>query len=67
MPGAAPPPPLGALAVLAVSAVAGVAAFEWVSPIAMLHRELIFGPGLGLLGVAGIFVLDLLVVKVLAF
>jgi len=28
---------------LPLSAVLGVAAFEWVSPIAMIHRELIFG------------------------
>jgi len=48
---------------LVVSAIVGVAAFEWVSPIAMLHRELIFGAGLGLLAAAGIFVVDLLVLK----
>ena len=34
---------------LPVSALTGVAAFEWLSPISMIHRELIFGPGLGLL------------------
>ena len=48
---------------LPVSAIAGVAAFEWLSPIAMTHRELIYGPGPGLLAVAGIFVLDLFVLR----
>lgn len=48
---------------LALSALSGVAAFEWVSPISMLHRELIFGIGLGLTAIAGIFLLDLLVVR----
>jgi ferredoxin-type protein NapH len=49
--------------VLVLSLVAGLAAFEWVSPIAMLHRELIFGIGMGLIGVAGIFLFDLMVVR----
>jgi len=49
--------------VLVLSLVAGLAAFEWVSPIAMLHRELIFGVGMGLIGVAGIFLFDLMVVR----
>lgn len=48
---------------LILSVFLGVAAFEWVSPISMLHRELIFGIGLGLTAIAGIFLLDLLVVK----
>jgi ferredoxin-type protein NapH len=43
---------------LAVSAGLGAAAFEWVSPVAMLHRELIYGAGLGLAGALGIFLLD---------
>ncbi len=51
-----------ALALL-VSALSGVAAFEWVSPIAMIHRELIFGPGLGLLVIAVLLLLDLYVVE----
>lgn len=51
-----------ALALL-VSAVAGVAAFEWVSPIAMLHRELIYGVGLGLTAALAIFVFDALVLR----
>jgi ferredoxin-type protein NapH len=48
---------------LLVSAVSGVAAFEWVSPIALVHRELIFGPGLGLLVIAAILLLDLFVLR----
>lgn len=48
---------------LVLSAVTGLAAFEWVSPIAMLHREVIFGVGMGLLGAAGIFLFDLMVLK----
>jgi ferredoxin-type protein NapH len=32
---------------LPVSAVTGVAAFEWLSPIGIVHRELIYGPGPG--------------------
>jgi ferredoxin-type protein NapH len=48
---------------LLLSAVTGVAAFEWVSPISMLHRELIFGIGLGWTAVIGVFLFDLLVLK----
>ena len=48
---------------LLLSALAGVAAFEWVSPISMLHRELIFGMGLGWTAVLGVFLFDLLVLK----
>jgi ferredoxin-type protein NapH len=48
---------------LLVSAISGVAAFEQVSPIAMLHRELIYGPGLGLLAALAILLLDLYVVR----
>lgn len=48
---------------LVLSGVAGVAAFEWVSPIGILHRELIFGIGVGLIAVAGVFVFDLLVLR----
>lgn len=51
-----------ALALL-LSVLTGVAAFEWVSPISMLHREIVFGIGLGLSAIAGIFLLDLLVIK----
>jgi ferredoxin-type protein NapH len=48
---------------LTLSALLGVAAFEWVSPISMLHRELIYGIGLGMTGIARIFLLDLLVIR----
>ncbi len=48
---------------LVLALVTGLAAFEWVSPIAMLHRELIFGIGMGLIGVAGIFLFDLMVLR----
>jgi ferredoxin-type protein NapH len=48
---------------LLLSALTGVAAFEWVSPIGMLHRELIFGLGLGWTAVLGVFLFDLLVLK----
>jgi ferredoxin-type protein NapH len=48
---------------LPVSALTGVAAFEWLSPISMIHRELIFGMGLGLLVIPGIVLLDLFVVE----
>lgn len=48
---------------LVLSSLLGVAAFEWVSPISMLHRELIYGVGMGLTAIAGIFLLDFLVIK----
>lgn len=48
---------------LVLSVLLGVAAFEWVSPISMLHREIIYSAGLGLTAAAGIFLLDLLVIK----
>lgn len=48
---------------LAVSAVTGMAAFEWLSPVSMLHRELIYGAGLGLTGALGIFALDALALR----
>lgn len=48
---------------LVLSALMGVAAFEWVSPISMMHRELLFGLGLGWMAVAGVFLFDLLVLK----
>jgi ferredoxin-type protein NapH len=51
-----------ALALL-LSVFTGVAAFEWVSPISMMHRELLFGMGLGWMAVAGVFLFDLLVLK----
>ena len=48
---------------LLLSALTGVAAFEWISPISMLHRELIFGIGLGLTAVLGVFLFDLFILR----
>ncbi len=48
---------------LALSIAFGAAAFDWLSPIGMLHRELIFGAGLGLTAAIGIFLFDAFVVK----
>jgi ferredoxin-type protein NapH len=48
---------------IVLSVLFGLAAFEWLSPIAMLHRELIFGIGFGLLAVVGVFLLDLCVLR----
>lgn len=50
-------------AALVLSAITGVAAFEWVSPIGMMHREIIFGFGLGFLALAAIFLFELLILK----
>ena len=49
--------------VLALSATTGLMAFEAFSPVAMLHRELLYGIGLGLTGALGIFLLDALVLR----
>jgi ferredoxin-type protein NapH len=48
---------------LVLSAATGVAAFEWVSPIAIMHREIIYGIGLGWLAVLGVFLFDLLILR----
>lgn len=48
---------------LLVSAVFGLAAFEIISPISMLHRAVIFGSGTGLAFVLVIFLVDLFVLK----
>lgn len=48
---------------LALSALTGVAAFEWLSPVSMLPRELLFGAGLGLTAALGIFLFDAFVMK----
>ncbi|MGB5260231.1 MAG: quinol dehydrogenase ferredoxin subunit NapH [Gammaproteobacteria bacterium] len=48
---------------LILSVLTGVAAFEWISPISMLHRELIFGIGLGWTAVLGVFLFDLFVLR----
>lgn len=48
---------------LGLSALLGVAAFEWVSPVGMAHREIIFGGGSGAMALAAIFAFDLLLLK----
>lgn len=48
---------------LALSALFGVAAFEFISPIGMLSRGLIFGIGFGGAVVAGVFLFDLFGIK----
>ncbi|MEN4053985.1 MULTISPECIES: quinol dehydrogenase ferredoxin subunit NapH [Sulfurimonas] len=48
---------------LVISALMGIAAFEFISPISMLHRGIIFGIGFGWAAVLIIFVFDLLVLK----
>ncbi len=48
---------------LALSALFGVAAFEFISPIGMLNRGLIFGIGFGGAVVAGVFLFDLFGIK----
>jgi len=48
---------------LAVSFATGIAAFEWISPISMLHRGIIFGMGLGWIIIFAVFLFDLLLVK----
>ena len=50
-------------AALVLSAITAVAAFEWISPIGMLHRELIYGIGLGWIAILGIFIFDLFVIR----
>lgn len=48
---------------LILSAVLGIAAFEWISPISTLHRGLIFGMGTGWTAIAAVFLFDLLLVQ----
>lgn len=48
---------------LVLSAILGVAAFEWVSPIGIAHRELIYGLGFGAAALGGLFVFDTLVLR----
>jgi ferredoxin-type protein NapH len=48
---------------LILSAISGVAAFEWVSPVGMAHRGIIFGMGMGFLALIAIFLFDLLILK----
>jgi ferredoxin-type protein NapH len=48
---------------LILSVLTGVAAFEWISPISMLHRELIYGIGAGWIAVLGVFLFDLFILR----
>lgn len=48
---------------LFLSATTGLAAFEWVSPIGMMHREIVFGLGMGAMALVAIFLFDLLILK----
>lgn len=48
---------------LILSAIVGIAAFEVVNPITMLHRGIIFGFGMGWTFVAAVFLFDLLLVE----
>lgn len=48
---------------LVVSFFAGFAAFEWISPISMFHRGVVFGMGMGWTVVLAVFLFDLLVLR----
>lgn len=48
---------------LVLSTITGVAAFEWVSPISIFHREIIFGIGTGWTILLGIFIFDTFILK----
>lgn len=48
-------------AVLGACAISGVAVWEWVNPVSLTHRALIFGGSMALGAVAAVFVFDLLV------
>ncbi len=48
---------------LVISAIMGVTAFEFISPISMLHRGIVFGIGFGWAAVLIIFLFDLFVLK----
>lgn len=48
---------------LVLSAITGVAAFEWMSPISIFHRGVIFGIGTGWVILLGIFIFDAFILK----
>ena len=50
-------------ATLVITILSGLAAFEWVSPIGMAHREIVFGLGMGFTSLLAIFLFDLLILK----
>jgi ferredoxin-type protein NapH len=48
---------------LIISAVMGITAFEFISPISMVHRGIVFGLGFGWAAMLVIFLFDLFVLK----
>lgn len=48
---------------LILSFIFSVAAFESISPVSMLHREIVYGAGFGLIVVLAIFIFDIFVLK----
>ena len=48
---------------LVISAIMGVTAFEFISPISMVHRGIVFGMGFGWAAVVIIFLFDIFVLK----
>ena len=46
-------------AVLVASAIGGTMVWEWINPVSMFHRAIIFGGGLGWVIVTGVFLYDL--------
>ncbi len=48
---------------LVISAIMGVTAFEFISPISMVHRGIVFGLGFGWAAILVIFLFDLFVLK----
>jgi ferredoxin-type protein NapH len=50
-----------AVAVLVASALTGVTVWEWVNPVSLTQRALIFGGGLAFAGIAAVFAFDLLI------
>ena len=48
---------------LVLSVITGVAAFEWISPISMLLRGILFGMGAGWTVIVALFVFDAVIVK----
>ncbi|WP_345993057.1 quinol dehydrogenase ferredoxin subunit NapH [Sulfurimonas sp. HSL-1716] len=48
---------------LVISAVMGLTAFEFISPISMVHRGIVFGLGFGWAAIVVIFLFDLLILK----
>jgi ferredoxin-type protein NapH len=49
--------------VFAAAAVTGTLAWEWLNPVSITHRGILFGMGTGLLFLAAVFLYDMLVVS----